>query len=66
MSVSRLLTLFFFLIGPTFAWAVDLQPNDVVAPQPNKNYLTLSYLNSENSTFYRNGTVAPGNPVIDS
>ncbi|OYW79018.1 MAG: hypothetical protein B7Z19_06095, partial [Polynucleobacter sp. 32-46-5] len=66
MRLSRLILLLLALIGPALAWAIDLQPNDIVAPLPNKNYLTLSYLNTENSTFYRNGTAVPGNPVIDT
>ncbi len=48
------------------AWAVDLQPNDIVAPLPNKNYVTISYLNTENSTLYKNGSAQAGNPVIDT
>lgn len=66
MHPSRLLFLLLVLTGPTIVWAIDLQPNDIVAPLPNKNYLTLSYLNTENTTRYRNGTVLPGNPVIDT
>ena len=66
MRLSRLILLLLALIGPALAWAIDLQPNDIVAPLPNKNYLTLSYLNAENSTLYRNGTASPGNPVIDT
>ena len=52
------------------ARAVDLQPNDIVAPLPNKNYVTISYLNTENSTLYSNGSSvsrAPyASPVIDT
>ncbi|QWE10184.1 transporter [Polynucleobacter sp. es-EL-1] len=66
MRLSRLILLLLALIGPALAWAIDLQPNDIVAPLPNKNYLTLSYLNAENSTLYRNGTASPSNPVIDT
>ena len=47
-------------------WAVDLQPNDIVAPLPNKNYVTVSYLNTGNSTLYKNGAAQAGNPVIDT
>ena len=50
--------------------AIDLQPNDIVAPLPGKNYLMLSYLNTENNTFYKNGSVFSAgpykNPVIDA
>lgn len=66
MRPAQLLFLLLTFTASSLAWAIDLQPNDIVAPQPNKNYLTLSYLNSENSTFYRNGTAAPGSPVIDT
>ena len=49
---------------------IDLQPNDIVAPLPDKNYLMLSYYDTENATFYKNGsavTTKPyGNPVIDN
>ncbi|QWE16207.1 transporter [Polynucleobacter sp. AP-Nino-20-G2] len=52
------------------AWAVDLQPNDIVAPPPNKNFITVSYYNTENSTFYSNGAVNSktsfASPVIDT
>lgn len=61
----RIKNLFLLMaFGPALAWAIDLQPNDIVAPAPNKNYLTLSYINSENTTQYRNGSAQPGNPVI--
>lgn len=66
MHLGQRLLVLLILIGPSLTWAIDLQPNDIVAPQPNKNYLTLSYLNSENSTFYRNGTAAPTSPTIDT
>ena len=62
--INNLLLLAAF--GPTLAWAIDLQPNDIVAPPPDKNYLTLSYINTENSTQYRNGSARPGSPVIDT
>ncbi|MEY3223964.1 MAG: Conserved hypothetical secreted protein [Pseudomonadota bacterium] len=62
--IKNLLLLAVF--GPSLVRAIDLQPNDIVAPAPNKNYLTLSYINTENSTQYRNGSAVPGNPVIDT
>lgn len=70
MYRTRIALLSLTLITPLMAWAIDLQPNDIVAPLPNKNYVTISYLNTENSTLYRNGSVvsaAPyGSPVIDT
>ena len=42
---------------PLTALAIDLQPNDIVAPIPGKNHAMLSYLNTDNSTYYRNGSV---------
>ena len=54
------------LFMPFMAWAVDLQPNDIVAPPPGKNLITISYVNTENTTLYRNGASVPGNPVIDT
>jgi hypothetical protein len=43
--------------------AIDLQPNDIVAPLPDKNHAMISYLNSDNSTFYKNGTVLRSTPA---
>ena len=66
--LSRI-SLLIFLAQTIPSWAVDLQPNDVVAPLPNKNYLMVTYYDTENSTFFKNGSVitkAPyANPVID-
>lgn len=50
---SLLVTLLF---NPVFTHAVDLQPNDIVAPLPDKNYVTLSYYGTENTTYYKNGS----------
>jgi hypothetical protein len=52
------------LIQPLAVWAVDLQPNDIVAPLPGKNHAMISYINTENTTFYRNGSVANGSSDI--
>jgi hypothetical protein len=62
----RFATLLLTFLTPLMAWAVDLQPNDIVAPPPNKNYVTISYLNTENSTLYSNGAVGIAKPVIDT
>ena len=50
------------LIQPLAVWAVDLQPNDIVAPLPGKNHAMISYINTENTTFYKNGSVVSGSP----
>jgi hypothetical protein len=44
------------------AWGVDLQPNDIVAPLPGKNYVSVSYLNTDNDTYYKNGSVVSSKP----
>lgn len=54
------------LFTPFMAWAIDLQPNDIVAPPPDKNLITISYFNTENTTLYRNGSRVSANPVIDT
>lgn len=52
------------------AFAVDLQPNDIVTPEPDKNYAMLSYFGTENGTYLKNGVVVSkgsySNPVIDN
>jgi len=73
MHPIRIAPLLVLLCAPFMAWAIDLQPNDIVAPPPDKNLITISYFNAENSTFYNNGSVGISkpkslytNPVIDS
>lgn len=55
---------------PALSRAVDLQPNDVVAPTPDKTFVMLSYFGTENRTFYKNGTTVSTpslqNPVLES
>jgi hypothetical protein len=69
----RAALLFLALSIPLLSWAIDLQPNDIVAPPPDKNLITISYFNTENSTLYSNGSVGVTrpkslytNPVIDT
>ncbi|MBU3616810.1 transporter [Polynucleobacter sp. JS-Polo-80-F4] len=47
---------------PSAAFAIDLQPNDIVAPLPGKSHAMISYLNTENGTFYRNGAAVSTKP----
>ena len=67
---TRVLALLCFLSQPLIGWAIDLQPNEIVAPAPNKNYLMLSYFSAQNTTFYNNGSVYSRSPfkspVLDS
>lgn len=70
MYRTRTALLFLALFMPLLSWAIDLQPNDIVAPPPDKNLITISYINTENSTFYNNGSAGKTklytNPVIDT
>lgn len=58
MRVYRL-ALTVLLFNPLFGWAIDLQPNDIVAPLPGKNHVMVSYLNTDNNTYYLNGSMPP-------
>jgi len=50
------------MVLPLTALAIDLQPNDIVAPVPGKNHVMVSYLNTDNSTYYKNGSVQGSTP----
>jgi len=43
-------------------FAIDLQPNDIVAPLPDKTHVMLSYYDTENGTYYKNGSVVSSKP----
>ncbi len=57
------------LLSPALAVAIDLQPNDVVAPTPDRNFFTISYYGTENTRLYREGSVVSAgryeNPSIN-
>lgn len=67
--------IFFYILllglscDPIFSWAIDLQPNDIVAPIPDKTHVMLTYYGTENGTYYKNGSVVASkpysNPQID-
>jgi Putative MetA-pathway of phenol degradation len=61
MSFRHLLALTLLML-PSISTAIDLQPNDIVAPQPGKSHAMISYVNTENTTFYRNGTAVSAKP----
>jgi len=50
------------LMLPSICLAIDLQPNDIVAPLPGKNHAMISYVNSESGTYYRNGSAVSSRP----
>ena len=58
--------------APSLAWAIDLQPNDIVAPPPDKTAIQIAFINTERSDFYINGNKAastariPGNASVNS
>ena len=52
------------LILPSISTAIDLQPNDIIAPLPGKNHAMISYVNAESSTFYRNGAAVSTRPFV--
>ena len=50
--------------------AIDLQPNDIVAPPPNITSATLTYYSTQNTNYYSNGTRLTNgpyaNPIINT
>lgn len=61
---SRSLLIPFCLCAPSLAWGIDLQPNDIVAPPPDRTAVQIAFINSERSNFYINGNKAPNNARI--
>lgn len=61
MNLRRFIALALLLLPP-IAWAIDLQPNDIVAPLPGKSHAMISYVNAESGTFYRNGSAVSTRP----
>jgi len=70
ISLNKYLLCTLPLCCPLLAMGIDLQPNDIVAPLPDKRYVNITYYNTENTTFYKNGSVvSTGNfasPVLDA
>ena len=54
----------FCLCAPSLAWGIDLQPNDIVAPLPDRTAVQIAFINSERNNFYINGNKAPNNVRI--
>jgi hypothetical protein len=46
--------------------AIDLQPNDIVAPAPGRTAITVSFVNSQNNNIFLNGSAIGGSPNLES
>jgi hypothetical protein len=62
MTSAKLKLALILCLKALVTFAVDLQPNDIVAPPPDKTYAMLSYYETENGTLYKNGSVVSRNP----
>lgn len=62
MNLRRFIALTLLTL-PSISLAIDLQPNDIVAPQPGKSHAMISYANAETGTFYRNGSAVSTRPL---
>ena len=57
----------FFLLTPQLVWAVDLLPNDVIAPPPGIQQLQINYQRSERSVYYQNSRKAlTGSEIVNT
>ncbi len=46
--------------------AIDLQPNDIVAPAPGRTAVTVSYVNAQNNNLYVNNVPTGTSPNLES
>lgn len=46
--------------------AIDLQPNDIVAPVPGRSAVTVSYVNTQNNNLYVNNVPTGTSPNLES
>ena len=61
MSLCRVTTATLWML-PSICFAIDLQPNDIVAPLPGKSHAMISYINAESGTYYKNGSAVSSKP----
>ena len=54
-KIKKLLLAFLTAAVGQSAYAIDLQPGDVIAPKPGINALQLTYQYSEKNDFYSHG-----------
>jgi Putative MetA-pathway of phenol degradation len=60
-TLNRFL-LYLLLLFPLMSRGIDLQPNDIVAPLPDKNFIQITYYATKNGTFYKNGSAISASP----
>jgi hypothetical protein len=58
------LLLVFLMLSAINAFAIDLQPGDIVAPRPGFIGLQLSYQYSEKNDYYSHGQKNPAYPAV--
>jgi len=58
------LLLVFLMLSAINAFAIDLQPGDIVAPRPGFTGLQLSYQYSEKNDYYSHGQKNPAYPAV--
>lgn len=54
------------LLVSGYALAIDLQPNDIVAPEPGRTAVTVSYVNAQNNNLYVNNVSTGTSPNLES
>lgn len=65
-KIKKLLLAFLTAAVGQSAYAIDLQPGDVIAPKPGINALQLTYQYSEKNDFYSHGNKVAGYPTVSS
>ncbi len=62
----HLLTQLVLMLFSGHAFAIDLQPNDIVAPIPGRTAVTISYVNAQNNALYVNNIPTGSAPNLES
>lgn len=57
---------FVLILFSSKALAIDLQPNDIVAPEPGRSAVTISYVNAQNNSLYVNNVPTGASPNLES
>lgn len=54
------------IVSSSKVLAIDLQPNDIVAPTPGRSAVTISYINAQNNSLYINNVPTGSSPNLES